>query len=449
MTNLRRLSLKSCRSLVATSALLHVRLPFVFANPAAFLPYTGFVSSLISTESRVPLSTIATTPRPMSLQTADSSNNEQGPLESLCAATLQSCQALTPTIAALYHSINTSNTGAGVKKKADQSAFTIADGLVQHLLEQNLLNGIAGDFVGEENCPVNISQLPYSVDDLEIPSEFTQLIQQAQTKVAEAKQELLLKASNQPQQVQIFGGLTAFLDPIDGTREFSSQKGEQCSVCVGFSDSRTGRPVAGVVYRPLSDPPTWAAGAKEEGFTASSLDVADKGQDGLLTSNGSISPFLEEFMKERDWNRVRNGGAGNKMLLLLERKGSAYISDRGVSRWDTCAAQAVLEAHGGILCKLTSFMGDDDNKEESSYAYLECKENLDFTPGTANLTKYNAAEGVQVEPKRMATNASEVKIYANLEGLVALSKTENTPEQKSKIVDALKRAAKSSAPAYN
>jgi fructose-1,6-bisphosphatase/inositol monophosphatase family enzyme len=81
-------------------------------------------------------------------------------------------------------------------------------------------------------------------------------------------------------------------------------------------------------------------------------------------------------MEELTFDRVPSGGAGNKMLMLLEvcvcvctltrschararaqqRKAAAYIQDRGVSRWDTCAAQAVLEATGGVLCKLSTFM---------------------------------------------------------------------------------------------
>ena len=40
--------------------------------------------------------------------------------------------------------------------------------------------------------------------------------------------------------------------------------------------------------------------------------------------------------------RVPSGGAGNKALMLLEGKDDVYIQDRGVSRWDTWAAQAVI-----------------------------------------------------------------------------------------------------------
>eukprot|EP00957_Ditylum_brightwellii_P166896 12702926-Ditylum_brightwellii.AAC.1 len=144
--------------------------------------------------------------------------------------------------------------------------------------------------------------------------------------------------------VALYKTLTVFVDPIDGTKEFVIGKGDQCSVCVGFADS-DGRAVAGVVYRPLTEPPTWAAGAKSEGYFDSVLNDAEtKPQKGLLTSNGSISPFLVALMEELGMDRVPSGGAGNKMLMLLEGRGTAYIQDRGVSRWDTCGAQACIEA---------------------------------------------------------------------------------------------------------
>ena len=77
------------------------------------------------------------------------------------------------------------------------------------------------------------------------------------------------------------------------------------------------------------------------------------------------------------------------MTLLLEGKGGVYIQDRGVSRWDTCAAQAVIEAYGGKLCRLDIFAA---TKDLTSYTYKKSESNVDFVPGLANLTPYNAAD---------------------------------------------------------
>lgn len=38
------------------------------------------------------------------------------------------------------------------------------------------------------------------------------------------------------------------------------------------------------------------------------------------------------------------------MLQLLEGKAHAYVyASPGMKKWDTCAPEAVLEAHGGVL----------------------------------------------------------------------------------------------------
>lgn len=80
---------------------------------------------------------------------------------------------------------------------------------------------------------------------------------------------------------------------------------------------------------PLTDPKTYAAGAASEGYAEQSLNMQSPANTrGLLTSNGSVSPFLVALMKELNYERVPSGGAGNKMLMLLEGRGSAYIQDR-------------------------------------------------------------------------------------------------------------------------
>ena len=212
---------------------------------------------------------------------------------------------------------------------------------------------------------------------------------------------------------------------------------------------------------PLTDPPTWAAGALSESYKENHLDHQHPPKtDGFLTSNGSISPFTASLMAGLTYVRVPSGGAGNKVLMLLEGKGDVYIQDRGVSRWDTCAAQAVLEAHGGSLTQLAPFLVD---QSLLSYTYLQSETNLDFRPGTAALTKFNArdkttltnrGEGEEV----YAQDVTEVKAYANLNGLLALSPslspalsdTSLSLEDRLAIVyDAAVRARAVSAPSFD
>ena len=201
--------------------------------------------------------------------------------------------------------------------------------------------------------------------------------------------------------------------------------------------------MAGLVYRPIPEPPTWAAGCKSEGESFGNLDLqVPPNSKGFLTTNGSISPFLASLIKELDFERVKSGGAGNKMMMVLEGKGQCYIQDRGVSRWDTCAAQAVLEAQGGVLAKLSPFV---ENMKLESYTYRKSTTNLDFVPGQANLTPYNSPLGKNA--KGPADDISKVKPYSNLCGLIAIDKA-GLSEVK-KYHDAIQRARKESDLAYD
>ena len=72
----------------------------------------------------------------------------------------------------------------------------------------------------------------------------------------------------------------------------------------------------------------------------------------------------------------------------------------GVSRWDTSGAQAVIEAYGGTLSKLSTFIAATADGTPvatcatafSSYTYLKSPTNLDFESGSAALTPFNATD---------------------------------------------------------
>lgn len=359
-------------------------------------------------------------------------------LGELCTVSRDACAVLSELVHPFYVSIGSET----AKLKSDKSVFTIADGIVQHLLTHSLFAGRFANIVGEEDeSVINILSRPYFVDDLIVPEEYYDVIDSVRVRIEELAQRIHPDAYRE---------LTVFIDPIDGTREFSTKLGEQCSICIGFS-SAAGRPVAGVVFRPLTAPYTYAAGAASEGFIDSVLNTdGPLNQQGLLTSNGAISPFIVKLIEELGYTRVPSGGAGNKMLMLLEGKGGCYIQDRGVSRWDTCGAQAVIEAHGGTLSKLTKFI---ENQSLESYTYLKSSINLDFESGVANQTPYNSsltkerATAIKQGEVFPITEVETAKAYSNLCGLLALDQS-NT-QQISKFHEAIERAKSASAPSYD
>eukprot|EP01064_Diplonema_japonicum_P035864 TRINITY_DN7882_c0_g2_i1.p1 TRINITY_DN7882_c0_g2~~TRINITY_DN7882_c0_g2_i1.p1 ORF type:complete len:358 (+),score=81.24 TRINITY_DN7882_c0_g2_i1:43-1116(+) len=344
------------------------------------------------------------------------------------------CKEMTPMLTELYGMI-----GKGTaKEKADKSIFTVADGLVQCLVAEKLLGNTGVKIVGEEDATVQIQQSPFMVGDLTIPKEVEESITKITEKFDELKKTLLSDDN------KTFSTLTAFIDPIDGTREFSTGLGEQCSICIGFAIE--GKPVAGIVYRPLSNPPTWASGCLSEGYTSGNItqckEPAPVGSH-VLTSNGGISTFIENYMATKPAERVKSGGVGNKMLMLLEGGPKmCYFQDRGVSRWDTCAAQAILESRGGVLLKLSPLIASGATE---CYTYKESDVNLDFTPSEAVLSLYNCTDKSQAG--EIATSASQVQPYANLAGLFALHT--NDKETLESFVKIFQTLAKDTKPSYN
>lgn len=329
------------------------------------------------------------------------------------------CDHLAPVVLDIYHRIPTQD--SSVKQKADSSEFTLADGLVQDILQTYLFRGGSGAdrsdgappslfkaVVGEEDeSNINLITRPFMIDSLPVPPEFFDRVDELRENVK------MLATAIDPVAYQ---DCTIFIDPIDGTKEFSTGRGEECTILVGIA--RQGVPVAGLVYRPVSRPQTWAAGCAAEGLFVGELDFrpSEPKWDGILATNGALTAFNSALAEELGFEFVRAGGAGNKLLSVIEGKGSCYISDRGVSRWDTCAPQAVCDAAGGTLAKLDTFIAEG---RLASYTYEKTDVNLDFTPGQVHLSKYNKRPDESSSSGLVAT-AAQLKPYANVCGLMAL-----------------------------
>ena len=115
---------------------------------------------------------------------------------------------------------------------------------------------------------------------------------------------------------------------------------------------------------------------------------------------------------------------------------------------DTSGAQAVLEANGGVLSKLTTFV---NAKELSSYTYLKSADglNLDFETDAASLTPYNSADKKLVkkgDAPRKGLHA-EFAPYSNLCGLLAVNA--GGLDRLNVFYDAIQVAKSVSEPAYD
>lgn len=391
------------------------------------------------------------------------------PVRHLLEHCLHACNSISELVETIYEMIGGSDgqgrARPGVAFKSDESYFTLADGLVQALLLR-MLSGVVAEVVGEEDSmKVNIEAPPFQAGVILAPSELDDLIVRVRDEVDLIALQLRKSAS------PTLRKLTAFVDPIDGTREFCTGRGGACTICVGFCTD-AGKVVAGLVYRPLEKPRSWAAGCLHEQYarlkpraplapdTPPEMPPGTAAPRGrFLASGRGMSPFLARLGDELGLELLGVGGAGNKAMLLLEGVGACYVQDRGLSRWDTCAAQGVLEAHGGLLVKLTSFAATGALEP---YAYRRTAVNLDFEPGACALTRYNAAPSVLLElaaqeaaaadagvsaPPRYAQTPEEVTPYANTCGVLALPS--RNAEELSRFREAIARATGQHAPSYD
>lgn len=78
------------------------------------------------------------------------------------------------------------------KLKQDATYFSIADGIVQHLLIEYLFAGNKfGQIVGEEDdSDVNIKTKPYTVDELVVPEEFEELVETTRNKIQQLAKKI-------------------------------------------------------------------------------------------------------------------------------------------------------------------------------------------------------------------------------------------------------------------
>ncbi|XP_013170523.1 PREDICTED: 3'(2'),5'-bisphosphate nucleotidase 1 isoform X1 [Papilio xuthus] len=137
---------------------------------------------------------------------------------------------------------------------------------------------------------------------------------------------------------------------------------EHVTVLIGISVNE--KPVAGVIHQPYYK--TLIDGEKKMGRTIWGLQGVGVGgftpappPDSLIitTTRSHSNALAEKGLQAMNASQVlRVGGAGYKVLQLLEGVASVYLfATSGCKKWDTCAPEAVLSAAGG---KLTDILGN-------------------------------------------------------------------------------------------
>ncbi|KAM4529783.1 3'(2'),5'-bisphosphate nucleotidase 1 isoform 1-T1 [Fundulus diaphanus] len=208
--------------------------------------------------------------------------------------------------------------------------------------------------------------------------------------------------------------LVVWVDPLDGTKEYTEasrylhlqavvqkpHKGldkthgtalwllDNVTVLIGIAYG--GRAIAGVINQPFYNYQLGAEAALGRtmwgmlGLGAFGFQLQEVPADRrvVTTTRSHSNKTVTDCVNAMEPHEViRVGGAGNKIIQLIEGKASAYVfASPGCKKWDTCAPEAVLHAVGG---KLTDMFGNPygynaDVKHMNSAGVLATLRNHDY-----------------------------------------------------------------------
>ncbi|XP_068609770.1 3'(2'),5'-bisphosphate nucleotidase 1 isoform X2 [Brachionichthys hirsutus] len=157
--------------------------------------------------------------------------------------------------------------------------------------------------------------------------------------------------------------LVVWVDPLDGTKEYTEGLLDHVTVLIGIAYG--GKAIAGVINQPFYN---YQLGAGADlgrtiwgmpglgAFGFHLKEVAD-GRRIVTTTRSHSNKVVTDCVDAMEPHEViRVGGAGNKIIQLVEGTASAYVfASLGCKKWDTCAPEAILHAVGG---KLTDMHGN-------------------------------------------------------------------------------------------
>lgn len=152
----------------------------------------------------------------------------------------------------------------------------------------------------------------------------------------------------------VVADVCVFCDPLDATRQFVEQRLHAVQSLIGITVR--GEPVAGVMARPFEQRDVvygvvgggvinvrpWQAGA-------------DHGRDALALacSRSGVESVVERVVAVVEPpDVVFEGGAGNKVHLVLSGRVDVCVLNLATSLWDTAATAALVRASGGVVTDL-------------------------------------------------------------------------------------------------
>ncbi|XP_012275914.1 3'(2'),5'-bisphosphate nucleotidase 1 [Orussus abietinus] len=220
--------------------------------------------------------------------------------------------------------------------KGNNDLQTLADRSAQLCIVTSLRHQFPTiSIIGEED--LSVCEVPFDWVDTEADPEILKLKLPPHLETVEAKD------------------VCVWVDPLDGTAEYAQGLVEHVTILVGVAIGK--RAVGGIIHQPyyknsengMLGRTLWGIeGVGVHGFKAV---LPPEGKRIITTTrshlDNTVQAALDAMLAD---DIIRVGGAGHKVVLLLEGKAHAYVfASKGCKRWDTCAPEAILHAAGGTL----------------------------------------------------------------------------------------------------
>ncbi|KAG8231865.1 hypothetical protein J437_LFUL011770 [Ladona fulva] len=144
--------------------------------------------------------------------------------------------------------------------------------------------------------------------------------------------------------------VTVWIDPLDATQEFIEKLLQYVTtmVCVAVK----GLPTIGVIHQPFKESKTYWAWVGHSKSPSVKSQVSPQRNIIVSRSHAGEVKNISQIAFGSDIDVTSAGGAGYKVLEVINGNASAYVHVTAIKKWDICAGDALLRSVGGNMTKI-------------------------------------------------------------------------------------------------
>jgi len=166
--------------------------------------------------------------------------------------------------------------------------------------------------------------------------------------------------------------LVVWVDPLDGTKEFTEGHVEHVTVLIGISAH--GRAIAGVIHQPFYQNigrTMW--GVVGLGGFGIKTGIIQSNKRIITTTKSHTTQLVTDTINAMKPDEViKTGGAGYKVIQVIEGVANAYVfATPGTKKWDACAPEALVTSMGGRMTDILN--------EPVDYSRTDAKYHMNWT----------------------------------------------------------------------